>query len=93
MLLLLQVVGLDQSEDLVAAARARGIDARCFPAEELQDVEEYDAIFSNAALHWMDNDKVIPRVHRALKSPGRFVGEFGGFGEREREREIVCRFE
>ena len=42
---------------------------------------EFDAVFSNAALHWMpDADAVIAGVQRALKPGGRFVGEFGGHG-------------
>jgi SAM-dependent methyltransferase len=42
---------------------------------------EFDAVFSNAALHWMRNpDKVIAGVHRALKPDGRFVAEMGGHG-------------
>src|SRR5262249_26211626 len=42
---------------------------------------EFDAVFSNAALHWMRNaDVVLDGVHRALKPQGRFVAEFGGHG-------------
>ena len=42
---------------------------------------EFDAVFSNAALHWMrDPDLVIQGVRRALRPGGRFVGEFGGHG-------------
>ena len=43
--------------------------------------ERFDAVFSNAALHWMpDADAVIRGVARHLKPGGRFVGEFGGHG-------------
>jgi SAM-dependent methyltransferase len=42
---------------------------------------EFDAVFSNAALHWMTNPRaVIAGVYGALKPSGRFVGEFGGRG-------------
>jgi SAM-dependent methyltransferase len=43
---------------------------------------EFDAVFSNAALHWMraDPDAVIAGVARALRPGGRFVGEMGGHG-------------
>lgn len=75
------VVGIDASEDMVAAARLRGIDARLADATALAFDREFDAVFSNAALHWMsDADAVIASVHRALKPGGRFVGEFGGAG-------------
>ncbi len=48
---------------------------------------QFDAVFSNAALHWMvDADAVIDGVWRALKAPGRFVGEMGGAGNVERIR-------
>jgi SAM-dependent methyltransferase len=48
--------------------------------EALTFVAEFDAVFSNAALHWMKRaDMVIAGVHRALSDGGRFVGEFGGY--------------
>lgn len=44
--------------------------------------QEFDAVFSNAAIHWMSRDpvSVISGVRRALKPGGRFVAEFGGHG-------------
>jgi SAM-dependent methyltransferase len=43
--------------------------------------QEFDAVFSNAALHWMRQpDEVIIGVWRALKPGGRFVAECGGRG-------------
>lgn len=77
-----QVVGVDASEDMVAAARQRGLDARVTDAYHLNFNSEFDAVFSNAALHWMklDPDAVISGVYRSLKPGGRFVGEMGGFG-------------
>lgn len=75
------VVGVDASADMVAAARRRGLDARQMDGQRLTFAGEFDAVFSNAALHWMkDADAVIASVRRALKANGRFVGEFGGFG-------------
>lgn len=77
------VVGVDASPELVARARDEGLDARVGDGQAL-DVEAgaYDAVFSNAALHWMarDPDAVIAGVRRALTPGGRFVGEFGGAG-------------
>ncbi|HET8727589.1 MAG TPA: class I SAM-dependent methyltransferase, partial [Alphaproteobacteria bacterium] len=76
-----QTVGADSSPDLIAAARALGLDARLVDGENLSFDAEFDAVFSNAALHWMRNaDAVIAGVARALKPGGRFVGEFGGHG-------------
>ncbi|MEJ0048745.1 MAG: methyltransferase domain-containing protein [Rhodospirillales bacterium] len=75
------VVGVDGSGDMVRAARARGLDARVMDGQQLEFTAEFDAVFSNAALHWMpDGAAVIAGVFRALKPGGRFVGEFGGQG-------------
>lgn len=75
------VVGVDASEDFIASAKARGLDARVADGHALPFSAEFDAVFSNAALHWMtDPDAVIAGVARALKPGGRFVGEFGGAG-------------
>jgi trans-aconitate methyltransferase len=75
------VVGIDLSEQMIAAARARGLDARLMDAEKLSFRHEFDAAFSNAALHWVrDHDAMLAGVHRALKRGGRFVAEFGGHG-------------
>jgi trans-aconitate methyltransferase len=75
------VVGVDASAEMAAAARARGLDARVIDAERLPFEHEFDAAFSNAALHWVrDHDAMLDGVHRALKPGGRFVAEFGGHG-------------
>jgi trans-aconitate methyltransferase len=75
------VVGVDASEAMVAAARARGLDARVVDGRRLSFVEEFDAVFSNAALHWMgDLAGVCRGTFRALRPGGRFVGELGAAG-------------
>jgi len=75
------VVGVDASEEMAAGARARGLDARVMNAEHLQFSEEFDAVFSNAVLHWIRNhDAMLAGVRRALKPGGRFVAECGGHG-------------
>ncbi len=74
-----EVIGVDASPEQVAAARMRGLDARQMDGENLEFEQEFDAVFSNAALHWMMNtDAVIAGVARALRPGRRFVGEFGG---------------
>lgn len=76
-----RLVGVDASEDFVAAARGRGVDARLMDGQALDFNASFDAVFSNAALHWMgDGAAVIGGVRRALKPGGRFVAEFGGHG-------------
>jgi trans-aconitate methyltransferase len=76
-----EVVAVDASVEQVAAACARGLDARVARGEALPFAAEFDAVFSNAALHWMrDADAVLASVHRALRPGGRFVAEMGGAG-------------
>ncbi len=77
-----EVVGEDAGEDMVRAAKARGLDARVADGHALAFDREFDAVFSNAALHWMrrNPDAVVAGVARALRPGGRFVGEFGGHG-------------
>jgi trans-aconitate methyltransferase len=73
------VVAVDAAPDMVAASRARGIDARIVCGQDLTFDHEFDAVFSNAALHWMrPPEAVLGGVRRALKPRGRFVGEMGG---------------
>jgi SAM-dependent methyltransferase len=75
------VVGVDNSPQMIAAARERGVDARLINGEALPFHGEFDAVFSNAALHWMRNhDAALSGVYRALKPGGRFVAECGGQG-------------
>ena len=75
------VVAVDAAPGLIAAAKARGVDARLMDGQRLPFTTEFDAVFSNAALHWMrDADAVIAGVKRALKPGSRFVAEMGGHG-------------
>ena len=76
-----EVVGIDSSEDMVRVAsenypniRFEVADARSLPFDG-----EFDAVFSNAVLHWVrPPEAVVESVWRALKPGGRFVAEFGG---------------
>jgi len=75
------VVGVDGSAEQITAAKTRGLDAHVMNGEALTFSHEFDAVFSNAALHWMKRaDAVIEGVRRALKPGGRFVAEMGGAG-------------
>jgi SAM-dependent methyltransferase len=76
-----EVVGVDSSAEMIAAARAKGLNVQVADGRALPFCNEFDAVFSNAALHWMNEpENVIGGVRRALKPGGRFVGEFGGYG-------------
>jgi trans-aconitate methyltransferase len=86
-----KVIGVDASADQVAAARARGLEARVADGHALTFDEEFDAVLSNAALHWMTRpDAVIDGVWRALKPGGRFVGEMGGAGNVGRVKDALA---
>ena len=76
------VIGVDASPTMVESARARGLRVENAPAEQLPFPEaSFDAVFSNAALHWVqDQDAMMREVHRVLKRGGRFVAEMGGHG-------------
>ena len=75
------LVAVDSSRAQIEAARKLGLDARVMDGEKLTFHGEFDAVFSNAALHWMrDPEAVIRDVWRALRPNGRFVAEFGGHG-------------
>ncbi len=75
------VLAADASPELLAAAEARGLPTRLVDGQALPFRAEFDAVFSNAALHWMPRaSAVVAGVARALKSGGRFVAELGGHG-------------
>ncbi|MGI8705763.1 MAG: class I SAM-dependent methyltransferase [Sphingomicrobium sp.] len=85
-----EVVGVDNSPELVEAARGKGIHAELLDAAEMSFDRQFDAAFSNAALHWMlDRDAVAAAIFRALKPGGRFAGEMGGEGNLAKLREAL----
>ena len=89
-----RVLGVDRSAEFVAAARQRGLTALQADARHLAGPElaagSFDAVFSNAVLHWIpDAAAVIAGVRRVLRPGGRFVGEFGGAGNIAAVREAL----
>jgi trans-aconitate methyltransferase len=78
-----EVTGLDASPEMVGQARQNYPHLR-FVLEDAANMRfegEFDAVFSNAALHWMlDATGVATAVARALRTGGRFVAELGGKG-------------
>ena len=84
------VVGIDNSLSMVAAAKARGLDARLMDAADLRFSEAFDAAFSNATLHWvLDKERAARAIWFALKFGGRFAGEMGGDGNLATLREAL----
>jgi SAM-dependent methyltransferase len=84
------VLGIDNSPEMIAAARAAGIDALLLPAENMTFSSEFDAAFSNATLHWvLEKEQAARAIFRALKTSGRFAGEMGGEGNLKKLREAL----
>ena len=76
-----RVLGVDSSPQQIAAARRRGLSVAVMDGQQLGFDQQFDAVISNAALHWMrDPAAVLRGVRRALKPGGRFVAEMGGHG-------------
>jgi trans-aconitate methyltransferase len=77
------VVGVDRSPEMIRQAKERYPSLRfeVMDAREIALNENFDAVFSNATLHWINEPKrVIVRIKNLLRSGGRFVAEFGGKG-------------
>ncbi|SFL15046.1 Methyltransferase domain-containing protein [Paenibacillus sp. 1_12] len=75
--------GIDGSEEMIAQARTKypALGFEVADGHSFRVVEPFDAVFSNAALHWMtEPERVIESVRLALRDHGRFVAEFGGKG-------------
>jgi SAM-dependent methyltransferase len=84
------VLGIDNSPEMVAAARAKGVDALLLPAEDMQFFAQFDAAFSNATLHWvLHKEQAARAIFRALRPGGRFAGEMGGEGNIWKLREAL----
>ena len=78
-----EILGVDQSEEMIAQARKKfpALHFEALDARQLRFNAEFDAVFSNAVLHWIpEAEQVIAGVAQALKSGGRLVAEFGGKG-------------
>jgi trans-aconitate methyltransferase len=77
------VKGTDYSANMIAQAKANypRINFEVADAANFDEAGKYDAVFSNAALHWVKNqDGMMQSVYKSLKPGGRFVAEMGGKG-------------
>jgi trans-aconitate methyltransferase len=85
-----QVFGVDSSIAQLQAARRRRLNVCVMDGQRLSIKPNFDAVFTNAVLHWMKQaENVIEGVAHALKPGGRFVGEFGGSGNVEAIRQAL----
>jgi len=84
------VLGVDNSPEMIAAARANGVDAVRLSVADMTFSSEFDAAFSNAALHWvLEKEQAARAIFRALRPGGRFAGEMGGEGNIARLQQVV----
>jgi trans-aconitate methyltransferase len=84
------VTGIDNSLEMIGAAREKGLDARLMDAADMKFSESFDAAFSNATLHWvLDKERAARAIWFALKLGGRFAGEMGGEGNLALLREAL----
>jgi SAM-dependent methyltransferase len=84
------VLGVDNSPEMIAAARANGIDAVLLDVADMTFSIEFDAAFSNATLHWiLEKEQAARAIFRALKAGGRFAGEMGGEGNLQKLRDAL----
>ena len=77
------VVGVDASAEMVEQARKEypTVQFEQQDAAQLNYAAEFDAVFSNATFHWIENQKgLLSGIFKALKPNGRLVAEFGGRG-------------
>jgi trans-aconitate methyltransferase len=77
------VKGTDYSPDMIAQAKEKhpDVEFEIADASNFDEGGQYDAVFSNAALHWVKNqDGMMDSVYKSLKPGGRFVAEMGGKG-------------
>lgn len=75
------VTGIDAAESMIMTAKEKypHIDFSVQDSENLSFEEEFNAVFSNAAIHWMkDQLKVVQNCYDALQPGGRFIAELGG---------------
>ena len=78
-----EVAGIDRSAEMIGEARRKfpELQFEVMDAREIRMDRKFDAVFSNAALHWIkEPERVIAGVARVLEPGGRFVAEFGGKG-------------
>jgi trans-aconitate methyltransferase len=78
------VTGVDSSPTMLDAARKRNLQVEQHNATALPHQHQFDAVFSNAALHWISGlsgqQATLAGIYRALRPGSRFVAEMGGHG-------------
>lgn len=88
------IVGIDHSEHMIANAKAKypGV---CFSVKDILDLgyeNEFDAVFSNAVLHWIKSpEEALKEIYKSLCLGGKFIAEFGGEGNVKKITDSIIR--
>lgn len=88
------VIGIDRSQEMISEARAqfRDLHFEVADARHMHFDRQFDAVFSNAVLHWIVEPELVVRsVAKVLAPGGRFVAEFGGKGNVRRLIDAIDR--
>lgn len=88
------VIGIDSSAQMIDTAKSKfpGIDFFVMDASAFNFDEPFDAVFSNATLHWVLNKEAAAQcIYNALKQGGRLVAEFGGKGNVQTIVRALCK--
>jgi trans-aconitate 2-methyltransferase len=89
------IIGIDNSESMISLAKEKYADIKnlafyVMDAKEIRFAEEFDVVFSNAALHWVDDHKkVLQGINKSLKPGGRFLIQTGGTGNAAAGFEVI----
>jgi 2-isopropylmalate synthase len=76
-----KVIGVDMSAEMINVCKSSGIEAYVGSVTALSYTNIFDAVFSNAMLHWVKDARgAVQNMAKSLKVGGRFVCEFGGEG-------------
>ncbi len=86
------VIAIDISTEMIAQAKKHypEVDFRVMDGQDFSFDKNFDAVFSNAALHWMlKASNVIQCVSHCLKNQGRFILEMGGIGNIQQMLNVI----
>lgn len=83
-----RVVGVDASPEMIVYAKGKysqsqypNLSFACMDARSLEFNSEFNLVFSNATLHWVDNhQEFLKGANQALKDKGRLIISCGGRG-------------
>ena len=64
-----EVIGIDQSNDMLALARARNLTVHCLPYQQAATLGRFQLLTTCMAFHWFDRDEAI-QAYKQASEPG-----------------------